>query len=44
MGRFESENGNLYTGAWQNDLKSGFGTLHWANGDIYTGEWKGNKM
>ena len=44
MGRFEYTNGNLYTGAWENDVKFGFGTLKWANGDVYTGEWAQNKM
>ncbi len=44
MGRFEYSNGNLFTGAWEKDMKLGFGTLKWANGDEYTGEWKDNKM
>ncbi len=44
MGRFEYSNGNLFTGAWEKDMKLGFGTLKWANGDEYTGEWKENKM
>lgn len=44
MGRFEYSNGNLFTGAWERDMKCGFGTLKWANGDEYTGEWKENKM
>ena len=44
MGRFEYSNGNLFTGAWERDMKYGFGTLKWANGDEYTGEWKENKM
>lgn len=39
--RYEFANGDLYTGQWLDDRRTGQGTYFYANGDIFTGGWVG---
>ncbi len=34
------EDGRLYEGEWQNNMKHGKGTLTWPDGARYEGEWR----
>ena len=36
-------NGEIYTGEWRNDLRSGIGTLIFTNMDKYIGQWRDDK-
>ena len=33
---------HTHTGEWVNDMKAGFGTMHYPNGDVYEGDWSGD--
>lgn len=44
QGKLTFPDGSKYTGSFENDLISGFGTLNCSDGRMYVGEWKnGNK-
>ena len=33
--------GNFYEGEWSENLKNGYGCMHWkTRGEIYEGQWK----
>ena len=38
-GRLTYENGEIYEGWWENDVKHGFGMFVHSDGTKYTGEW-----
>ncbi len=42
-GRLEYFNGNVYDGAWQEDMRHGYGTLTYATGEVYEGAWANDK-
>ena len=42
-GTLKLANGNVYTGTFENDKKSGIGKFIWSNGICYHGEYKDNK-
>ncbi len=33
----------MYDGAWQEDMRHGYGTLTYATGEIYEGAWANDK-
>jgi len=41
-GTYTWEDGNKYTGTWENGKRNGPGNLYWFNGDKYIGDWKNN--
>lgn len=43
-GKFEFENGDIYSGSWQNGKPHGRGTYDFSNGDRYVGEFKEGKF
>ena len=36
--------GAVYSGAFQHDLRTGFGKFVWSNGNTYEGNWKDDRM
>lgn len=43
-GKFEFENGDSYSGSWQDGKPNGAGTYEFSNGDRYVGEFKDGKF
>lgn len=41
---FKLENGDMYTGNWENGARHGYGRYDWANGAFYVGEFKFNGL
>ena len=42
-GTYKRNDGNSYSGYWENDQKNGYGSYNWKDGESYTGNWKNNK-
>ena len=42
FGIFKLENGDMYTGDWENGTRDGYGRYDWANGAFYVGDFKFN--
>ena len=38
-GEFKWSSGNVYRGAYKNDLRNGYGEMFWTDGSIYKGNW-----
>lgn len=43
IGVMNYNNGDKYSGEWNNDQKNGSGEMEYDNGDHYEGEWRGDK-
>ena len=37
--KFNLESGNMYKGNYHEDLRDGYGEMHWTDGSVYKGEW-----
>jgi hypothetical protein len=44
QGKYHFQNGDIYTGPFENDTINGYGVMVKFNGDKYEGEWKDGQM
>lgn len=40
QGTYQWSSGNWYRGNFVNDMREGYGEMHWKDGTVYKGEWK----